>query len=225
VAWAVTVGACLPPDPAPIFLGSLDGGQAGSTECSDQRASSDCTATSCAGETYPCGPYGNGACELIRELSFQPVNGAAEDLAGLQGRLSLAHYYQDQGTVGLLLFATAGWCTFCAEEAAWLNSVYDDYRNAQGDQGIEFLAVVFQDDYGAPATADYARRYASRYGFPFAAVADTNGDILQYIDAGSAPGNIFLDVTTMRIQRVVQGYDLPIMEGLLGTLDGQGICR
>jgi hypothetical protein len=197
--------------------GDIDGGPIGPDD----------SGPTCTGEDYPCGPYGNGHCEVIADHGFVPVNAYAEDLAGSGGIFDLSDIYADESIVGILLFGTAGWCSVCSYEADWLNDIYSDFQDIDGEGGrIEIVAVIFEGSTpGMPATAEYAESYAERNNFIFPAVADTRGDVLYYFDAQSSPGNILIDATEMRIHRVIQGFIESNITGVLWTLDGSVNCR
>lgn len=213
VIWALALG-CVPDDPTPEWVGPFppDSGVTDTGVCTI--------------EFYPCGLYGNQPCDLIEDLQFIPVNEHAEALAGDQEVLALHDIYADLSVGGILLFGTAGWCQFCGQEGEWLSSIYPEFQETDGSGSrIEFVAVIFQDDYGAPATADYAAAYAARRGFPFPAVADPSGGILDYFDPSAAPGNVFIAHDDMRIQHVIQGFDQAGIDAELRALDGTATCQ
>lgn len=220
---------CTEPLPDPVFIqaSSADGDGDVDGDIDSGPIGPDDSGTSCTGEDYPCGPYGNGHCEVIADHGFVPVNAYAEDLAGSDGIFDLSDIFADESIVGILLFGTAGWCSVCGIEEEWLNDVYDDFQDVDGEGGrIEIVAVVFEGSTpGLPATAQYAEAYAERGGLRFPAVADTQGDILYYFDAQSSPGNILIDATEMRIHRVIQGFVQSNITGTLVTLDGSVNCR
>ncbi len=104
--------------------------------------------------------------------------------------------------------------------------MYEDFQDMPGLDGrIEFVTVVFEDNYYNAATRTFAESYAERYDFPFPTVADTAGDLLYYFDAASAPGNVMIDATQMRIHRVIQGFGQSGIESVLHILDGSVNCR
>lgn len=193
---------------------------------SDADSDADGDAPTCDPEIYPCGPFGHRTCDVIADRRFTAANAFAEEMAGGDGIFSLGDVYADESVVGILLFGTAGWCPACALEAAELNRIYADFQDIDGaGHRLEFVAVVFEDDDYRPATREYARQYSDRYDFDFPTVSDNVGDILYYFDAQSTPGNILIDATTMRIQRVIQGWDESAITGVLHTLDGSVRCR
>lgn len=199
-------------DPSPVRL------DAGSGGCVD--------ATLCAVEVYPCAPYGTGACDTLDDLSFLTANEHAEALAGGDGTLSLRDIYADKSVVGILLFGTAGWCPACRTEAHDLNRIYADFQGLDADgHRLEFVTVVFQDNNFSPATREFAVSYDGSYGFDFPIVADSSGGILTLFNAQSAPGNILIDATSMRIQQVIEGYDESQLVNALRDLDGSAVCR
>ena len=233
VASAMVVVAafgCSDDGPEPVFVGGEGGDGDGDGDADgdgDGDSDGDGDGDNCTGEDYPCGPYGNTNCEVVEDHAWIPVNEAAYELAGEDGLLTLSDIYADESIVGLLLFGTAGWCTFCEREATWLNEVYADFENVDGrGSRVEMIAVVFETNTpGVPADADFAEAYASRKGFPFPAVADMRGQVLNYFDSEGAPGNILIDTTTMEIFNVVSGFDQGAINGSLHQLDGSVTCH
>ncbi len=216
---AALATGCVPEDREPVLIGGdgdgdgdVDGGGDGGGECT--------------GEDYPCPPYGHTACETMPDHRFVPANEAARALAGADGLLDIHDLRADPSTTALLLYGTAGWCSACIAESRALNALYEEYQRIPGTTNrAEFVTVVFQDNVGAPATAEFAESYAEQYGFTFPTVADTTGDILYYFDAASTPGNILVDATNMRIFSVVQGFNEPSMRAAFAELDGSAECR
>ncbi|MBW2261659.1 MAG: redoxin domain-containing protein, partial [Deltaproteobacteria bacterium] len=123
---------------------------------------------------YPSGPYGVSAGDTIDNLTFASVDG---------GTYTLHDCFCDDSSKLLLIYATAGWCTACEVESSDLPGVYGDFH----DQGLEILAVVFENSSALPATPAYAGEYNDYYGFPFTAVADPDLGITAYFDKTTAP--------------------------------------
>lgn len=222
---AVSIFGCAEERPTPIFIVGPETDADGDADVDVEYPQPD-EVESCTGDVYPCGPYGNTRCDIIADHAFVAANDQATALAGDDGILSLSDIYADESVVGILLFGTAGWCPVCTSEGEYLNEIYEEFQDVDGEgHRVEFVAVVFQNDSGAPATARYAGSYAARHGNVFPVVADTRGDILYYFDAQSAPGNIFVDASLMRIQKVVQGFEGTGIEGDLYQLDGDTNCR
>ncbi len=220
------VGCTQEETPDPLFVGGEADGDGDADGDADGDGDGDGDADTCTGEDYPCGPYGHEACEVMENLSFIAANNSARDLAGGDGILSMQDIFADESIVGFMLFGTAGWCGACEYEADWMNEVYEDFQNVDGRGGrIEFITVVFQDGAANPATAEYAELYGERHNFEFPVVADTQGDVLYYFDAQSTPGNVMVDATEMRINRIIQGFDGAGIAGVLHTLDGDVNCR
>lgn len=208
---ALLVGGCLS-DPEPLRLDS------GVGSCVD--------AAVCDLEVYPCAPYGNSICETLADLRFVPANAHADSLAGADGALTMSDIYADDSVVGILLFGTAGWCPACRVEGRDLNRLYADFQNIDGEgHRLEFVTVVFQDTNFLPADREFAEAYNGEYDFDFPTVADPPGYILDLFDAQSAPGNILIDATIMRIHAVIQGYDETRLTNALRELDGSAVCR
>jgi thiol-disulfide isomerase/thioredoxin len=210
---------CAPEDRDPVLIGGDGGADADTDGGIDEPGE-------CTGEDYPCGPYGHARCDTMPDHRFIAANDAARELAGDDGLLDMHEMFDDGETTAILLYGTAGWCSACVTESRSLNALYAEYQEIPGtDKRAEFIAVVFQDNAGAPATAEFAEAYADQYAFEFPTVADTSGDILYYFDAASTPGNIFVDASTMQIFDVVQGFDEGSMRARLGELDGTATCR
>jgi peroxiredoxin len=225
VVAAASIIGCAEERPDPLFVAGPETDGDGDGDADVEYPQPDETDT-CTGDVYPCGPYGNTRCDTIADLGFVAANDAAVALAGDDGVLNLSDVFADESVVGVLLFGTAGWCPVCSTERDYLNTIYEEFQDVDGEgHRVEFIAVVFQNDAGAPATSRYAASYAERGGITFPTVADTRGDILYYFDAQSAPGNIFVDATLMRIQKIEQGFDGGGIEGDLYQLDGETSCR
>jgi thiol-disulfide isomerase/thioredoxin len=154
---------------------------------------------------YACGPYGYRLGNVVADLAFTPANTSAGEIAGADESFDFHDLWQRNeahgGTLrGLLIFVTTGWCPYCAQEAPKLQGLYEELR----DQGILLVGLVKQNSAGAPATATYARSYASRYGWTFPTLA---GDINENywpaddVAAGEAgvPLHFFVDLRNMRI--------------------------
>lgn len=180
----------------------------------------------CDSGDYPPPPYGTATCETINDLCFEAANEQALALAGDDGTFSMSDLFADESVVGILLFGTAGWCQFCTQEASWLNAIYPELQDIDGEgHRIEVVAVVFEDDFGATATRDYAEAYASYKGLIFPAVSDSCKWALDYFDASAAPGNIFISREGMNLEQVLQGFDQDSLERALNALDAPSTCR
>jgi hypothetical protein len=92
--------------------------------------------------------------------------------------------------------------------------MYPEYR----DDGLEILAVVYEDDAAQPASVEYAREEMTGAAWPWA--ADPLADILLYYDRAATPLNMFVDTETMTITEIEVGWNETavrnIIEGHLG---------
>ena len=145
-------------------------------------------------ENCPPPPYGTQAGDIIQPHEFISVDDTL---------LSLCDFYQDTSVKLLLIYATAGWCTYCGVESQALPGIYSTYH----PQGLEIMAAVFQDNSGNPATRSFAANYARTYAFPFPTVVDNTFQLGIYFDAASTPMNMYVDLTTMEILEIGLGYD------------------
>ncbi len=218
IVFVLAALGCPPEDRDPVLIGG-DGDADGDVD----DGGGDGEPVECDGAAYPCGPYGNTRCDVIRDLSFIPANDAATAMAGDDGLLSLSDIAADPTVTGIMLYGTAVWCTACHAESSALNEIQEAYQTE--DENVVIVAVVFQDEPGEPADVDVATDYGARYDFQFPTVADTSGDVLYYFDASSTPGNIFIDTTTMRIVNLINGFVEPTIRSTLGSLDGSVECR
>ncbi len=157
----------------------------------------------------PGPPYGTLVGDTIADHEFVSYDGSS---------LSLCDIRDVPGNRLLLVYGTAGWCTQCTYESGDLPTIRADLH----DDGLEVLAVVFEDESSSPADADYASEYRGYYGFTFPTVADPSFLIGAYFDKSSTPLNMFIDLSTMTILDIQTGYGIgggPLrsdIEGYLG---------
>jgi len=144
---------------------------------------------------YPSGPYGTAAGDIVDNLTWDVVVGC--------GPVSLRQFYCDPSTTLLLMYGTAGWCPNCPYESADLPDLYSDYHS----EGLEIIALVFEDVDGDPADLSFAEGYQDEYGFPFTTVADHDNLIGDFETSSEAPINVFVDLETMEILSSGTGYD------------------
>ena len=151
---------------------------------------------------YPCEPYGAGPGGVIEDRFFFPANDASMQWTGDDDYVGFGDFYRQNEAhggdlKGLLVFVTAGWCVYCAEEVRYLGGVADEYR----DQGIMVLTVVIEDDYGRQATTEYAQSYAQSKGLTMPTVAGSMPLSFweQTEDAGAVPFHLFIDLRNMRM--------------------------
>jgi hypothetical protein len=142
---------------------------------------------------YPPEPYGIGVGDRIADLRFVDTDG---------NPLTLADVYADRSVKLLWIYATAGWCGVCTTESGALQGIYSTYH----PQGLEILAVVFEDGSGNPATVRYAGTYAGRYPWTFLAVSDEPFVLGPYFDKSATPMNMLVDLTDMEILSIEMGW-------------------
>ncbi|MBI5489526.1 MAG: TlpA family protein disulfide reductase [Deltaproteobacteria bacterium] len=144
-------------------------------------------------EGYPPAPYGVTVGDRMQNLRFTSIDGSA---------LELADFYADHTVKLLWIFASAGWCTACAAQSTAMPGIYDEYH----PQGLEILGTVFEDGSAAPASAAYARGYATRYGWNFPGAADETFELGRYFDKSATPLNMLVDLTDMTIMVLETGW-------------------
>jgi peroxiredoxin len=153
---------------------------------------------------YPPAPYGVLVDDRLENLRFIDTEGNPLDLADI---------YADRSVKLLWIYATAGWCSVCAIQSAAMNDIYATYN----PQGLEILAVIFEDASGAPATASYARSYKTRYGWAFPAASDQPFVLGRYFDKAATPMNMLVDLTDMTIVSIEMGWSEASETSLIET--------
>lgn len=147
-------------------------------------------------DAYPAGPYGETIGDTIAPLSFVDPQGEV---------FSLDSLYQDYFNQLLLITTSAEWCTACIKEQPKLEELYNRYR----DRGLNVLVSLFQDSDFAPADAELAGRWRDKYGLSFPVVADPidPSTFSPYYDVNLTPMVMLVDVETMEIIYLTQGFD------------------
>jgi peroxiredoxin len=186
---AVAFAACL--------IGPGCGAASGEEEDAAADTSSPDTTSDAPVEPGPCPgpPHGTEVGDVIEDHAFPAAGG---------GTLSLCDLRDVPDNRLLLIYGTAGWCTQCTYESGDLGGIHADYH----DDGLEVLAVVFEDETSSPADVEYARSYRDYYDFPFPTVADPELQIGAYFDKSTTPLNMFVDLPTMRILDIQTGYGI-----------------
>lgn len=142
---------------------------------------------------YPPAPYGVLVGDRIENLRFVDTEG---------NPLELAQFYADHGVKLLWIFATAGWCSVCTIQSRAMDGIYTTFH----PQGLEILAVIFENGTGEPATAAYAASYKRTYGWSFAAASDQPFVLGRYFDKAATPMNMLVDLTDMTIVSIEMGW-------------------
>ena len=147
-------------------------------------------------KTYPTEPYGYEIETTIAPLTFTDLDG--EDYHTLD-------LYQDLSKSMLLLTTSAEWCTACIKEQPVLQDIYEEFSS----KGLEVLVTLFQDRDFEPATPEIAQRWKEKYQLDFLVVADSQEPSLMsaYYDVSLTPMVMLVDLVTMEILYLTQGFD------------------
>lgn len=172
--------------------GESDGGPSPPT-CVERRA------------TYPAGPYDTGEDDVIENLGFTDTSGAPVDLQSLRA---------DCTWKLAVVTTSAGWCTACREEQPKLQSLFDDYER----RGVVVIVTLFEDDNYEPADTRLAEGWRDRYELTFPVLVDEDFVLGDYYDRNQTPMTMLLDLETMEIQRVMNGYVDADVRSLVDTL-------
>jgi hypothetical protein len=155
----------------------------------------------CGSETYPCSPYGFSLYQRIENFPFFPVGNSAGLIAGPGGVawMEALHRMKDEGYKVLFVTFTAGWCGYCTTQAGVLSSNIASSYDGQ----VAFLTVVFEDEGGNYANADYTLAYANakllnQHNNVFVAY-DSEGLFHRYKDINYLPFNFSVNLDTMVI--------------------------
>lgn len=160
--------------------------------------------------SYPKGPFGNVRGDVIENLTFTGFidSDADEDDSPFnepQHEISLQDFFvnNDPGAKVLLLNSAAGWCGPCVDETRHLVNIYPSYYA----QGARFMSAIFEDQNGQPASIQYVQGWGSSFNSPFPNVADPLLKLGPYYKENTVPMTVYVDLTTMEILQVTQGYN------------------
>lgn len=154
----------------------------------------------CDPGVYPCGPYGYLPGAVIRNLELpglrdSNVNGSLEDEH--LSSIKLSDYFADKSVKAIVITSSAEWCEPCKMEQAGLKEIYGQYRGTS--QQVAIFEALIQDNQGAPATDEVARRWAKTYGLDFDLVIDPTGLLKPYYDIDAFPMNMIVRTSDMKI--------------------------
>lgn len=133
------------------------------------------------GWTYPAGPYGTSVGDRVEDFTLTDCDGRAvrfgEVLAG-------------SGLV--LLNVAAGWCVPCMAET---QAVEADVHRPYCPRGLRIVQVLFEDDNGAPAHADFCKKWRAKFGLTFPVLMDPDFTTKKFFPgtiSGSTPLNLLV---------------------------------
>jgi thiol-disulfide isomerase/thioredoxin len=153
---------------------------------------------------YPSAPYGKTEGDVIQNIDFVSADGSAFDFKQI---------YQNPLSEVLLLTTSAEWCSACIKEQPKLEELYQTYQ----DRGLEVLVSLFQDANFEPATQQIAQRWRDKYELSFHVVADTvqPSAMSAYYDVALTPMVMMIDLKTMKIIYLNQGFDVDVVTNLI----------
>lgn len=157
-----------------------------------------------ARDHYPQGPYGQAVGQIIEPLNFLDKENQA---------YGLEQVYADSYNQLLLVTTSAEWCTACIKEQPTLQRLYEEYKH----RGLEVMVTLFQDRDFEPATPELSERWQEKYELDFTVVSDSNEPSLfsPYYDVSLTPMVMLVDVNTMQIIYLTQGFDEDQVRGLI----------
>ncbi|RME23932.1 MAG: TlpA family protein disulfide reductase [Deltaproteobacteria bacterium] len=117
----------------------------------------------------------------------------------------------------------AGWCTYCKQQAAGMEAMYQNYKQ----QGLRILLVLFEDEQGSSdhdKLLEYTCSYRDRYGMTFTLAIDPGAEVMDQFfrptEAGT-PLNMLLD-KDMTIRFKLEGVIPETLEGNIEALLSEG---
>lgn len=153
-------------------------------------------------EGYPAGPYDVTEGSTIADLELVDSDGTA---------FRLQDIYRDGGNRLLLISTAAGWCSVCIEEQPSLQELHE----LHGDRGLYVMVSVFEDALYTAADAAYAARWQQQHEVDFTVVADPTPVFADYYDTSLTPMVMMVDVDTMKILRIMTGWDRSVVSAII----------
>lgn len=154
--------------------------------------------------SYPDGPYGTHAGDLLQDMTFQSSEGSTVTLESL---------HQDPSARLLLLSTGAGWCTACIEEQPQLEAWATRYK----EDGLRVVMAVFEDALSRPATVDYAKKWKASNDLTIPVLSDSGAQFSAYYDSSLAPMNMIVEACTMKIVKIVVGANPGAIESIIAA--------
>lgn len=174
---------------------------------------------------YPAPPYGAARRSTIANYEFFGWSNPSEssfDTAGAR-RLSLAEFYDPDGTKGnelLFISAVATWCTVCQQEYRQFQTtgVKEDLTS----RGAVFLGTLFENQDADPPSFRDLEAWVEAFDVDFPFGADPALKLGVFFDRQATPMNMVVDLKTMEILFVQTGYSEQLYELMDEFLTSRG---
>jgi peroxiredoxin len=170
---------------------------------------------------YPSAPFGATEGAVIanyRFLGWHNPDAASLDLDQL-APVSLAHFYDPDGTKGikyLMITSTAVWCSACKAEYKDMAKNVAAYQK----RGVQFMGALFEDNDSDPAQPSDLVNWARAYTVKFPFVLDPQLKLGSFFDVEATPMVMVVDTKTMQITKVEEGWAATGPQSLWTYLDG-----
>ena len=161
---------------------------------------------------YPKAPYGTEYADTVENLQLERVICMGDDSLTRAWKLE-----EFLGSKAVLLSVHAGWCNYCKQQAATMET---ELQRPYASRGLNIVLVMTEDPTGnsqQSVLADFACKYRSDYGFSFTVAIDPKGATTgKYFDG--VPLNMLLD-SNMSIRYKIVGLP-PDSSMLEGNIEG-----
>jgi thiol-disulfide isomerase/thioredoxin len=170
---------------------------------------------------YPAAPYGTNLGDAVADMRLY---GYADplDTSSVWRPIALSDFYdpnQNRGPNGtplklLWVNVSALWCTFCQAEAPVMRADCDKYK----DKGLVCYTSIFEDGNRQPATRETVDWWARTYLVRHPITLDRSFRWSAYFSASTSPFNMLVDLQSMRILAIIEGFDKESIEGNLACI-------
>lgn len=135
---------------------------------------------------YPPPPYGTKIGDRFQDFTLKDCDGNQISFSNILG-----------GSKLVLFNVSAGWCAPCANEAEILEK---EIHQAFCNQGLGVVQVLFEDEKGYPAGADFCKRWTDKFDLRFPVLVDPDFTMKSYFEgnvSGQTPLNMLIDRDAM----------------------------
>lgn len=176
---------------------------------------------SCGPKSYPCGPFGLTAGQLIKNHEFNGFmdpDGLCKEHdkqnvdTSKTVKIALKDYFQANAKCPskkkplLWILGSASWCGICINE---IKQVRQALSKGQIDKRVAFINVIIDGSSpGASPTDAITKNWITSKNLQHTVATDANRDLAKYFTKSGFPLNVLVDTKTMKIYYVKNGDSL-----------------